>query len=116
VLQLVLFCAGGVVAMAVEGPLIAVAQAGKQAVVLLQCTLDGETAQLTRKADIVIDTVALPSRLCFTAPNSLWAIGTSGGKGLCSVGRVHQGAGRSGLPLVLPLYLVFVLLHVEICC
>jgi hypothetical protein len=81
--------------MATEGPLMAVAQAGKQAVVLLQCTLDGETAQLTRLADIVIETVALPSRLCFMGPASLWAVGL-GSSGHMSAGRAQRTSGVQG--------------------
>ena len=82
--------------MATQGALIAAAQAGKQAVVLLQCQLDGEAAQLTRVAEVLIGSMALPSRLCFAA-DELWAVGLSDGKGHISVGRAHTSTGPASL-------------------
>jgi hypothetical protein len=84
--------------MATEGSLIAVAQAGKQAVVLLQCALHNDAMKLTMLADVVIETVSLPSRLCFVEPNSLWAVGVSScGSGKISAGRAVRSAGEQGL-------------------
>lgn len=79
-------------ALATEGALIAVAQAGKHSVVLLQCQLDGEAALLTRVAEVVIDRIALPSRLCFAA-DTLWVVGAVDGTGHISVGRAQNRAG-----------------------
>ena len=82
--------------MATQGALIAAAQAGKQAVVLLQCQLDGETAQLTLVAEVVIGSIAFPARLCFTA-GELWVVGSSDSKGHISVGRAHTSTGPASL-------------------
>lgn len=81
--------------MATCGPIIAAAQAKRKAIVLLQCVLNGDDAQLNRIGDVVIDAVALPSRLWFETPDILLAVGVSEDdkKGHITVGRAQNGTG-----------------------